>query len=334
MSGHLASSATRSQGRAYARSARLPGALAWLLVALIPAAAVAETPAAVMHRVRQGDTLELLAAEYYGDRRYAVFIATENRLDPVQQPVAQPLPAGARIRIPVTWQITTDVGDSLAELARAHLGDERRARFLVGFNEDRELDLPAKGVLAAGLVLDVPIHIRHLVQPDQTLAELASIYFGTARKADLVREYNFLESDELQPGTELLVPIHRVAVQPGRLPGPDSVAQERAERHRQMQARARSAAAAARASWRAGDYAAVRDALIDLELDYLITADAIEVGVLLGSACVAFGEHDKARAVFRKVLARAPDHTLNPYEASPKIRAVWDQARAAAEPAE
>lgn len=334
MSGHVELSAARSPRPGRAGSARPLGALLCFLVAAIPAPAVAETPAAVTHRVKQGDTLELLAAEYYGDRRYAVFIAMENRLDPAQQPVAEPLPTGARLRVPVSWQITTDVGDTLADLARTHLGDERRARFLIGFNEDRSLDLPASGRLAAGQVLAVPIHVRHEVQPDQTLPELASIYFGTARKAGLIREYNFLDDDELEPGTELLVPIPRVTVQPGRLPEPDPAAQSRAEQHRQTQDRARSAVAAARASWRAGEYAGVRDALIELDMDYLATAEVIEVGVLLGSAWVAFDEPDKARAVFRKILARAPDHMLDPYHASPRIRAVWEQARAAAESAE
>jgi hypothetical protein len=52
--------------------------------------------------------------------------------------------------------------------------------------------------------------------------------------------------------------------------------------------------------------------------------------VLLGSAWVALEEPEKALAVFRKILTRAPEHALDAYDVSPKIRAVWDQARAPA----
>lgn len=313
-------------------------ALPWLLVAAAagpaPGQQPASDPAAVFHRVKRGDTLELLAAEHYGDRRHAVLVAAENGIDPARQPFAEPLRAGLRIRIPINRQIITDVGDSLASLAGAHLGDERRARFLVGFNEERQVDLPADLPLAAGQVLDIPIHVHHRVEPQDTLASLAAVYFGSAHKADLIREYNFLEAEALAPGSLLVIPVHRVTVQPTRIAAPDAAARARAERHRDMQANARGALATARMAWRAGDYGTVKDTLLALDLDYLVTADAVATGVLLGSAWVALDEPEKALAVFRRILTRAPEHMLDAYEVSPKIRAVWEQARGPAEPAE
>jgi LysM repeat protein len=304
-----------------------------LLVTAATDAVMAE-PAAVLYRVKRGDTLEILAAEYYGDRRHAVLVAAENGIDPVRQPFAEPLRPNTRLRIPVNRQITTDVGDSLASLASVHLGDERRAKFLAGFNEERRLELPADAPLAAGQVLEIPIHVRHRVKPQETLASLAASYFGAERKADLIREYNFLDTETVAPGTLLVIPILRIKVQPTRLAEPDDAARARAERHREMQANALSAMAASRMAWRDGDYTAVKDALSALELDYLFTADVVEIGVLLGSAWVALDEPEKASAVFRAVLARAPAHVLDPHQVSPKIRAVWEQARTAAEPSE
>lgn len=304
-----------------------------LLVTAATGAAMAE-PAAVIYRVKRGDTLEILAAEYYGDRRHAVLVAAENGIDPVRQPFAEPLRPNTRLRIPVNRQITTDVGDSLASLASVHLGDERRAKFLAGFNEERRLELPADAPLAAGQVLEIPIQFRHRVKPEETLASLAASYFGAERKADLIREYNFLDTETVTPGTLLVIPIHRITVQPTRRAEPDDAARARAEQHREMQASALSAMAASRMAWRDGDYTAVKDTLSPLELDYLFTADVVEIGVLLGSAWVALDEPEKARAVFRAVLARAPAQVLDPHQVSPKIRAVWEQARTAAEPSE
>jgi LysM domain len=313
-------------------------ALAWIMVAAAGAPAPgqqpASDPAAVVHRVRRGDTLELLAAEHYGDRRHAVLVAAENGIDPARQPLAKPLRVGLRIRIPVNRQIITDVGDSLASLARAHLGDERRARFLVGFNEERQVDLPADLPLAAGLVLDIPIHVHHRVRPQDSLASLAAVYFGSARKADLIREYNLLQAEALAPGSLLVIPVHRVTVQPTRIAAPDAAARARADRHRDMQRSARGALATARMAWRAGDYGTVKDTLLALDLDYLVTADVVATGVLLGGAWVALDDPEKALAVFRKLLTRAPEHVLDEYEVSPKIRAVWEQARAPVEPSE
>lgn len=307
-----------------------------LLVTTATAAMAQRTsePAAVFYRVKRGDTLEIVAAEYYGDRRHAVLLAAENAIDPAKQPYAEPLRPNIRLRIPVNRQVTTDIGDSLAGLASAHLGDERRAKFLAGFNEERMLELPEGAPLAAGQVLEIPIQFRHRVKPQETLASLALTYFGSERKADLIREYNFLDTPTVTPGTLLVIPIHRITVQPTRLAEPDAAARDRAERHREMQANARGALAASRMAWRDGDYVAVKDALSALELDYLFTTDVIEIGVLLGSAWIALDEPDKAMAVFREVLARAPAHELDPHLISPKIRAVWAQARAAAEPSE
>lgn len=313
-------------------------ALPWILLAAVGAPAPAQQPGGdagtVLHRTKRGDTLELLAAEYYGDRRHAVLLAAENGIDPVRQPFAQPLRPNLRIRIPVNRQIVTNAGDSLASLARAQLGDARRARFLVGFNDERQVDLPADGPLAAGQILDIPIQVHHRVKPKDTLASLAALYFGAARKADLIREYNFLEAEALVPGSVLVIPIHRVTVQPARIATPDAAARERAERHRAMQAQARDALAGARMAWRAGDYGMVKDTLLALDLDYLVTADAVAAGVLLGSTWVALDEPEEAMAAFREVLERAPTHALDAYEVSPKIRAVWDQARGPAEPSE
>jgi hypothetical protein len=313
-------------------------ALPWMLVMAArdtaPAQQPASVPAAVFHRVKRGETLELLAAEYYGDRRHAVLIAAENGFDPARQPFNEPMRGNLRLRIPINRQITTDVGDTLASLADVHLGDARRARFLVGFNEERALDLPADRPLAAGQVLDIPIQVQHRVRSQDTLASLAAVYFGTARKANLIREYNFLEAETLTPGTLLVIPIHRITVLPARLAPLDAQARARVERHREMQANARSALATARMAWRAGDYGVVKDTLLALDLDYLVTGDAVDAGVLLGSAWVALDEPEKAKALFRKILTRAPEHVLDPYAVSPKIRALWEQARNTAGPAE
>ncbi|WP_428266305.1 LysM peptidoglycan-binding domain-containing protein [Haliangium sp.] len=303
-------------------------ALSVILLTLAVALPAAAQPREdrLIHRTKRGDTLALLAAEYYGDRDRANLIATANQLDSSPQGDIQPLRPGLRLVIPTNRQVTTERGQTLESLAEAYLGDARRAPFLASFNSERPVELPPGTILAAGQVLDIPLHVHHTVQARDQLRALSLTYYGNARRVRLIREYNFLDSPVLEPGVELLLPIPDVSVRPARLPPPDAEAQARDARHRAMQSQADSALAAARAWFRAGSYGLVRDAMAGFDLDYLFTGEVIEVGVLLGSAHVALGDDEAALAVFRQVRARAPEHELDPYEVSPTVRAVWGQA--------
>lgn len=300
--------------------------LLWTVLLAAPAPAPAgpqarQPSSAVVHRVKREDTLALLAAEYYGDRRYQVLIATANGLSP-----GQPLRPRSRLRIPVDQDVVTGVGATAAELAETYLGDPRRARFLIGFNDPLPGELPLDVPIAAGLEIRVPLHLRHTVAPEETLEALAKLYFGNPDKARLIREYNFLGEDAPAAGQELLVPIYHVSVPVPRRPALDAEARQRVARRMEMQQQAHAALAGARVAWAAGDYKAVQRLLAELDTDYLDAELAVEVAVRMGSAHVAFGDEEGAEAAFREALARKPSHALDPYQVSPKIRAIWLRA--------
>jgi LysM repeat protein len=270
----------------------------------------------VPYRVKAGDTLELVAAEYYGDRHAAVFIMVANRI-----PHPRPLRPGEKLRIPTPREVTTSSGDTFESLAARHLGDGRRARFLAEFNA-----MDAGDSLAVGMNVSVPFHVTHVAVADETLSNIAAAYFGKTDNAELLREYNFFAKEALAKGESLVIPIHHVRVRPSRSPPVDAESKARSEKRRALQERVRVAVPVARASWRSGDYAAVKRELADIDLEYLDAELAMEVGLLLGGAYVAFDDGDSARALFRRVLERASSHQLDGYLYSPRIRAVWQQA--------
>ena len=270
----------------------------------------------VTHRVQPGDTLELLAAEYYGDRADSLFIMAANHmLHP------RPLKKGEKIRVPVSREITTSAGDTFEKLAKAYLGDEKRATLLATFN-----GLEPDDSLAAGTVLSVPFTISYTAEADIGLDKIAEAYFNDASKAPVLRAYNFLDKDELAKGETIEVPIYHVRVREEMLPPVDADAKARSEKRRVMQDQALSALPGARAAWRAGDYAAVKRDLINVDPDFLDVKLAVEIGVLLGGAYVATGDNDSALATFKRVLERRPKQVLDAYRFSPKIRETWKRA--------
>jgi LysM repeat protein len=270
-----------------------------------------------VYRVKQGDSLGLIAAEFYGDRNKAIFIMVANK---IVHPRA--LKPGERLRVPVTRQVTTSPGDTWRSLAASYLGDERRAGFLAEFNGLAPDDL------ASGTTLAIPFTITHTAASTETIANIAAAYFGDTKNAALIRRYNSLDRDSIDKGEQIVVPITNVRLQASKMPAIDGEAKARRDRQRAAQIAASRVLPVARQAWRDGDFGAVKAALseVELDVDYLDTAQAIEVGLLLGSMHIAHGDTKPALEAFKRALERKPSYALSPYLYSPKIRTVWQEA--------
>lgn len=290
--------------------------LAALLICALSAPAFAQRRETITHRADKGDTLQLLAAEYYGDRRHAVFIMVANDLEH-----PRPLRPGERIKIPVTRDVTTAVGDTLESLAAEHLGNKERASFLAEFN-----GLSPDASIAAGQTITVPFHVTHTAAARETVKNIAAAYFGDSKRAEMLARYNFLDADALDKGESIVIPIFHVRVRESKLPPPDAESKARLGKRSEMQELAAGVIGDARAAWREGDYATAKRLLIQIDTDYLDTEQAIDVGLLLGSTYVAFDDVDSALATFSKILERFPGHEVSSFDVSPKIREVWKRA--------
>lgn len=312
--------------RRAANAAGAPGTLAlvvwlWLVLGPLGQRAHAGNHDQLVHKVKQGDSIQLLAAEYYGDRRHAIFIMVANAIQH-----DRPLQPGEKLKIPMNREVTVAPGDTLSNLAERYLGDARRAGFLAQYNK-----LEPSASLAAGQAVQIPLTVSHKAAGEERLADISAAFFATPKNAKLIAEYNFLDKQSLAPGETVVIPITHVQVRRSRLPPPDKESQERVAKREAMQAQALQSLERARAAWREGDYAAVKRDLTRIDTDYLDTALAVDVAVLLGSTYVAFGDTDSALAAFRKALERAPKHAMDAYQVSPKIRDVWTRAGGAVE---
>lgn len=270
------------------------------------------------YRVRQGDTLELVAAEFYGDRNDALFVMVENKLQR-----ARALRPGERLKIPVTREITTAKGDTFELLAGTYLGDARRATVLADFN-----NMAADDTIATGTTLTIPFHVTHVALATETLASISTLYFGDAKHAELLQSYNNLDKSWIEKGESLVVPVLHVRVRAQKLPPPDAESKARREQQHAVATAVAIALPLARTAWLEGDFATVRATLGPLgeKIDYLDTPSVVEVGVLFGRALVAFDDTAGAVTAFTHVLDRDARYELSRYVDSPKVLAAWKKA--------
>lgn len=291
-------------------------ALTLALALALPLHALAQPGGNERYRVRKGDTLELLAAEYYGNRAHKIYIMVENGLDH-----DKPLKRGQRLRIPVSQRITTSNGDTLSALAETYLGSKDRGSYLAEFN-----NLAPGTTLALGQELTVPMRVNYKAKGKEKLRDVALSLFADAKQAKLLRDYNALESDELTAGQVLSVPLPKVQIQASKYRPPDAEASARAEERRRVTERALRTLPKVRNAWRAGNFALVKHELTQFDFDYLDTDMATDAGILLGSAYIAFNDEDSALKAFGKVAQRNPELVLSPKEHSPKVLKVWKLA--------
>ena len=292
-----------------------------LAVLLSSTLAFADDPDYVTYRVKPGDSIDIVAAEFYGDHaRTALFIVDENKWKTYRK-----LNPGERIRVPITREITTAKGDDFAGLAKQYLGDANRAVLLAQFNHMEVTAMPASGV-----VLQLPFRVTHVAQTTESLNAISQFYFGDTKQTELLRTYNNLgDKTSIDKGDAIIIPVLNVRVHPERLPPPDADDIARRKEHTATNEAAALALTNARGSAMQGNYSDVVKLLGELgkKLEFLDEPLLGQVGMLLGKSLVAAGDKAGAIAVYEQVLHREPRHELSAYYESPTVLDAWRAAK-------
>jgi LysM repeat protein len=268
------------------------------------------------YRVKQGDTLQMVAAEFYGDRNKVIFIMVENKI-----PHPRPLKPGERLRVPIERPITTSPEDTWQTLAGTYLGDPRRGSFLAEFN-----DMNADEAVPAGTLLHVPFVVTHTAEATETFASISAAYFGESKHADMLRRYNFREKMSIEKGDTISVPVFHIRLQASKLPPTDADAKTRQAMRRTAGEDAAKALPRAWQAWRSGESSEIESLLSKLKIDFLDTDPAVQVQMLRGLAHIAEGKVDIAIEDFKKLRERKKEHVLRKFDYSSKILAIWEQA--------
>ena len=287
-----------------------------LVLAASPAFAQDATVDTINYRVKDGDTLSLVAAEYYGDRKKAIFIMAENKFER-----ARPLKPGERLKIPVNREITTSPNDTFETLAGNYLGDPRRGVYLAEFN-----NMSPDDRLPAGTPLQIPFTITHRADASESFASIAAAFLGDKSQAEMVRGYNFAEKSSIDKDETIQVPIFNVRLPASKMPPVDGEAKNRRQARRDAVQRAAMNIPRAWAAWRTGEVKVIETVLADIDVDYLDTNDEITVSLLRGLAAAGTGNKELAIEHFKAVHARNEAFVLRKFDYSPKILELWKQA--------
>ncbi len=279
----------------------------------------------VPYTAAANDTVESVAADYYGNRQAAALLSEVNGLkDPH-------LRAGQKIKLPSALRYRVRKGDTIEGLAARFLDDQRRAPFLATWNG------VVGGKLREGQTLLVPYNVAHKTVATDTWTALAKTFLGDPSRAKQLADYNF-HGPQLKPGERVIMPVARLRIRTVRLePPPVAAATPTAAAEPPEVAQKREAELAARVGAELqhaeDDFKEGRYAAVPAGLDKLLTEEdpseqqLADLFRLKAFAYVALGMDELAVDAFREMLARRPDATFDPALVSPKILAAVEKAK-------
>jgi tetratricopeptide (TPR) repeat protein len=133
----------------------------------------------ILHTVQPNETLATMAGRYYGDHRKFHLIAQYNEMED-----ATKIRVGQEIKIPVIAGIPI-IADPAA--IRTETGEALESM--------------------SGDIIIVKNYVTHTVQPGESLAKLAQMYYGDHKKFGLIAKFNGVEdATVLRAGQEIKIP--------------------------------------------------------------------------------------------------------------------------------
>lgn len=272
--------------------------------------------------VKRAQSVETIARRYYGNPGAARAILAANGLDPWGRRLSR-VARGQRLALPTAWGYRIRRGDRWAALALRYLGDARQAAFLA------RLSGKVPGLRPPlGHVILVPALVSVRVPPRGRLTFVASRLLGLPAQASAVRalvhrirDYNRIRG-RLSPRRRIWVPLVTLRLLAWYLPNPPPGLSLRASR------RARAALLQGATALRRGDFHGAL-AVTGPALGW----DRVEAAVVAGlwrvrvTAWVALNRMDLARKAAAASLRLQPSFPLDAALVSPKVRAVFRQAR-------
>jgi LysM repeat protein len=273
----------------------------------------------VIHVMARGETLAGIAERYYGNVAMESVLVAANYLYLQATPA---IPPGTHLVVPSVTYHRVQLNDTWEQLARRHLGDNRRGPYLARIN-GASFDLPP----SAGTVIRLPYLLRYVVNSDEPMFEIARRFYGDRGQVLFITQYNFLATQRLQRGQAVVLPLADVVL---REQPAGSVEAALVEVHN-LQRRVERDLPAFRQYLARGLYAeavalgARMLANVEVTRDQRLTIDRG-----LAEAYAALDRRDLAAEALRDAIATDPGLELDPDTTPPKILDAYALARGTA----
>jgi LysM repeat protein len=291
---------------------------------LAPLPARADTP--IVHVVRPGDTLASIAERYYGDPRRESVIVAENSLN---NEGGFAIVTGLRLTIPTVSYHRVQAGETWSELAKRFYGDAQRTFVLFKANSAVPGTQPDPGA-----ELLIPYPLRHVVGQNETLNQVAKLYYGTkageTEGVKILRRFNSIRRIRLQRGQIVLVPLAGLVLsEKGREIAKQQIGEKKVGGDvRDKQARIEASLPRLREDISKGLYAdAVSMGNYLLGGGDLTGNQIVTIHRMLAVAYIALDRFDLAVMAFKSVLEKQPDLELDSIRTSPKVMNALVQAK-------
>lgn len=278
------------------------------------------------HMARAGETLEQLSVRYYGTPSKAIVIRAANGF---VHPDNGRLTDGEPVEIPEIIYVRVGESDTWQTLANAFLSSPARAPFLAELN-----GYAAERMPAAGTVIQIPFHLRHIFAADESLKTIVNLYYNNKVSIDWLVRYNSPSKKKYGRGEVIIVPLTDIQFTDEEQARVDAF---RANRHTRLdvkrQEEAREVIASLKVDYETGKYVEmVAKASRLIGYGRLTVPQEIGIHNYLAYAYVALDEKDMARESFKRALALQPDMELSPITSSPKILEVFKKAKREMDP--
>ncbi len=272
--------------------------------------------ATVYHTLRKGESLAIVAKQYYGDPGKAIFLLEYNG---VRDP--RTVKPGRRIVIPEVKFHQVQRGDTLALIAKRYLNDAKKSRALAQLNRIQD---PKS--LTPGTKVTIPVEILHTVRKGESLSSIAKRYYGHFDASKLIARYNGIKDPiNLEVGTRLILPISDLhIVKKKKSPSRPSARPSTPPRGREGEAFLEKGTS----DYFMGDYiGSVKNLKKAVASGLTKNDDISKAHRFLAYSYVALNDREKAKDSFRQALRVDPDLQLDPVYVSPKIMEVFEEVK-------
>jgi LysM repeat protein len=292
---------------------------------------IAQTASAMKYKTRPNESLFSVARLHYGDQKKVIYLMAANGITNPDK-----FDHERTLWVPTVWRYAIKRGEDLAQIAARHLKDPKRADFLLWLNHiANPLDIKPQTMLT------MPFLLPHRVLPGQSLVDITRQYYFSVKEIALVRKFNNKHNDALNPGETLDIPIfdpeasvdkvrerlkhyQDETVVPTATPVASTTAPPKAA-SRSLPDQIKDA----RDLFDDGEYELAQTAVMRLLEQKLSANEELQTREVLAFCLAAQDRYSDAEHEFVHLLLIAPEYTLDPISASPKIQEILQRARQA-----